>query len=326
LSHASMGMASYTDASNAMKDVYFAGNDFKVNPRAVYFVAAAQLAMDVEADDPNIKKEQGHGHYIPMGGFRLLVEDINKDLVAIVAGTATGKTKHAISGSKKAYDVMLAELEYMCNAIQVQKQVGAGIGHSAHLHGEHRDPAMVEYLDHRSGDIAKLGPAKDDADAQTQAQLLLGILSLSPNSKKLSIPDSQHSAPFAVDPHGTDHAMGMAVDLFKGKGSDKHEEGKRWSSGAFTNAGLGKQLAGYQLFIAKYGEDTYDYDPAQGYAPIPPTTKLIAFTSLSHEQARSLDRLANERMDELMEILNGKDPNLETPFALRIKGDEIVLL
>lgn len=278
--------------------------------------------MDLEADSA-----QGGGHYIPMGAFRLLVENIYKDLFTIVAGTGKENDKHAISGSKDAYNVMLAEVKYMCSAILVQKQVGPG--DSAHLHGEHRDPTMVVYLDARSKNIATLMPAKNDADAQAQAQSLIEILASSDvpeKPKKFSISDSQHSAPSAVDPHGTDHAMGMAIDLFKGQGSDKHEDGKRWSSGAFTNAGFKHQLAAYQLLIAKFGEDTKGYETAQGYAYIPPTTKLSTLSSLSHQQARSLDRLVRERMKDLMDIMEGNEPNLRAPFALRIEGDEIIML
>jgi hypothetical protein len=325
LSKTSMGIESYTDASGAMQQVYFAGNEFKVNPRAVYFVAAAQFAMDLQADSA-----QGDGHYIPMGAFRFLVKNIYQDLATIVAGAAQTKTKnekHPIPGSKDAYNAMLTEVKYMCNAILVQKQAGTGTG--AHLHGEHRDPTVVAYLEARSSQISPLNPADGDADAQTQAYVLMSILAQSEKPeppKKFGIADSQHTAPMAVDPHGTDHAMGMAIDLFKGQGSDKDEEGKRWSSGAFTNSGFKDQLVAYQLLIANFGDDTKGYDTKQGFAYIPPTTKLVAFTSLSHEQARSLDRLAMERMDDLMDIIEGNNPHLQSPFELRVESGNIIML
>jgi hypothetical protein len=53
-------------AVEAMSSVVIAGAVIKkIHPRAIYFVAAAQVAMDVESGTA-----RGEGHFAPVAGFQ----------------------------------------------------------------------------------------------------------------------------------------------------------------------------------------------------------------------------------------------------------------
>ncbi|KIG14402.1 hypothetical protein DB30_06877 [Enhygromyxa salina] len=287
LSRKSMGSdMDYLDAVQAMPRVFVAGVDVYVHPRAVYFVAAAQVSMDQASGVAAIEAGQGRGHYVPAGGFRQATSVLLDKLALMEKGAKVDKTRVAIPGSKDAYAFILDELLQMDRVLEEQ-ELGAAAKEDVKGHNpeEHREPQMRAYFSARRETLRDLGKEVDqigsDENARAAAATLRAVLGGLPKRTEV-----QHMFG-SVDPHGTDHALGLAIDIYKGLGKGS----------AYTNSGFKNFQGVIRIVIDRWGDDTNSYEPP--YEPIPKTLRLKYATELSPGQARSLTRLLRERADDL---------------------------
>lgn len=286
----------YLDAVAAMPRVFVGGVTVYVHPRAVYWVAAAQVGMDVRSGVPEIEAAQGHGHYVPAGGFRESVNDIRKVLKLINKGD---KKKNPLPGGAEAYNRMLVDLLQMDRVLQEQ---AGGPDVAGHNPQEHREPLMRSYFATRRKRLQKLQPLTDDDQAPEAAGKLREFLGDLPGRSKV-----QHLFG-SVDPHGTDHALGLAIDAFKGMGA----------GGGLTNAGFKGREEVFYIIISRWGPETEKYGPP--YEALD-TNKLPKYaTSLSAGQALSLTRLVREHAEDLPELVDSSAQRFQPPPSLGLDG------
>jgi hypothetical protein len=244
LAQASMGV-DYVAAAKAMPDIRLSGvrihsGGVGVHPRAVYFVAAGQVGIDEAAaesvadataqagTDPNRKKAAdtmrrafGEGHYIPAGGFQWLFKDVVTMLTVLGYSKApkAGATGAAAKGVERAtaldrgdliYKVMRLEIERMLLVLEGQE---TGVDVPSHEAAAHREPAFRAFLLGRKSDIEGVADPKDNDDVARAAREMLTALGNPPRAVTYS-----HGGG-TIDPHGTDHAMGLAFDFYNGSGA-----------------------------------------------------------------------------------------------------------
>jgi hypothetical protein len=206
MAQASMNM-SYLQAIQAMPTVRLAGLQLGVHPRAVYFVAAAQVGMDVAAGvQPN------QGHYMAPGAFFPELRAIQRQARAMArpaprrrAGAAAQPTPLDRLGVQ-AFNVMRSEVLQMVRVMEEQQSRG---GQPV----EHREPGLQRYLIPLGVALRALPEATTAEEARTLAGQLNQILG--------SVPIGQRThGGGSIDPHGTAHALGLAIDLFNGTGSE----------------------------------------------------------------------------------------------------------
>ncbi len=223
---------SYHDKLPTLPTVRIAGVAVGVHPRNVYFAAAGQMVMDEKAEAAadadfkatgdkraqDMKHAQGHGHYVPVAGFFRLLQDIQKNLQALAfsqrpSARFKGKARtDGLAHGKAVYDALRGELQRMIIALDAQEKGQDVAGFDDAIH---REPEMRKFFRDHRGAIEAVATAKDDPDSARAAGDLLKAL-----GAEVALPGIQIQHGWgSVDPHGTDHAIGNAVDLFYGKGT-----------------------------------------------------------------------------------------------------------
>ncbi len=308
----------YVPAMNALKHkkVFLAGIEVAVHPRAVYFVAAGQVNMDSE-----VGMAVGEGHFAPRGGFQYMLKSVIKELGIIAGGRKEVKTVEVQKGKRTkkerqttfvpwggglaAYRAILADLIHMRDVMRAQQLDESVPGHRP---WEHREPLLVEYFAGKSDALddarADANTVKSDEEAKSAASALLVTLGELPTRT-----DVNHMYG-AIDPHGTDHAMGLAIDIHKGL-----------SSGAMTNSGFKDQLVLYHMLIQYWGHETADY--GDGFEPLDPSMRPKYTTSMTPGQLASLNRLAREHAGDLQKKMT-ENENLQTPDSLKGTDDRTI--
>ncbi len=246
-----------------MPTVRLAGAAVGVNPRNVYFTAAAQTAMDREGGANGQEREAGHGHWVPAGGFRDMARDMARSLrtMGYRGGRRPRTTGLPQGGAILA--AIRADLDRMHEALSAQ-EAGRDIrGYGA---AEHREPEMRHWLLGRWGQIdAVPREAGDEQSAEVARQLLEAMGSI-PGGMEV------HHGYGSIDPHGTDHAMGNAIDLYNGRGGTGH----------FHNFGVRNEYWPFvHYLIQEHGGD----------CGLDPTVTPSAIHQLPPEQAQGLARL-----------------------------------
>jgi hypothetical protein len=269
LAQASMGM-NYVEAAKAMPDVRLSGvrihsGGVGVHPRAVYFVAAGQVGIDDAAAkavaeataqagaDPNRKKAAdtmrrafGEGHYIPAGGFQWLFKDVVTMLTTLGYSTApnpraTGAAAKGVQRAKALdrgdliYKVMRLEIERMLLVLEGQE---ANVDVPSHEAAAHREPQFRAFLLARKKDIEAVADPKDNDDVARAAREML--VALGRPGRTVSYTHGGGT----IDPHGTDHAMGLAFDFYNGSGAQ----------GAFRNFQV-EQWPFIHRLISEFGDE-----------------------------------------------------------------------
>ncbi len=283
---------------DAMMNIRIAGARTGVHPRAVYFAAAAQLGMDVRAGI-----EAGQGHYIPAGGFRVLLRDIRDQAQRL----ALHRVRHGrrrprleprdegLEGGARIYGMLLQELNRAVQVLREQQEEQSGGDDLApgHSPDEHREPGIRAYLLPRADRIAALPAASDDAAAPANAYQLLEVLGQVPGGG-----DSQHGAG-SVDPHGTDHALGLAIDLHHGRGRD---------GGSQQNFGI----------TGEYWPFIYELLTRHGSSyGLSPRMRPDAVHELEPQQARALSTMVRECGQRLADEVTSEATVEETPEVAR---------
>ena len=210
------------------------GGGVGVHPRVVYFVAAGQVGIDeaaaraVDAADPSRKQAAdtmrrafGQGHFVPAGGFQWLLKDVLSLLTGLGYSTrpnprARGKAKAGVERQEglergvQIYAVLRLEIDRMLLVLQGQEDEADVPSHEA---SAHREPQLRQYFLPRRTAIEAVVPPADDTDTPRAAREMLVALG---NPTSLSF----HHGAGSIDPHGTDHAIGLAIDYYNGRGDE----------------------------------------------------------------------------------------------------------
>lgn len=220
----------YEDKIGKLPDVRIAGLRTGVHPRAVYFAAAAQVIMDdkaaaaADADrDPRaakMKRAEGQGHYVPVGGFDALLREIRAVLTKVAYSRKTAGVKSrtdqqrttGVDDGAVVYAALRAEIERMMIALDAQAKGDDVAGFEA---ADHREPAMRAFLLPKRAAVDAVVPPTDDADSARAARELLVALGI--NDAYMDRKQLHHGGG-SIDPHGTDHAIGNAVDIYNSTG------------------------------------------------------------------------------------------------------------
>jgi hypothetical protein len=204
----------YATERRAMPNVRLAGWQMPVNWRVVYFVAAAQVGMDERGRDVAGGAGAGRGHYVPVGGFRQLLNERHVGLRAMLRrlgfqrgprGAEVPRTD-VIPGAAAIFSTIHDEIGRMLTVLQAQAQNRDVPGYRA---DEHFEPDLVNYFVSRATRILAVTTPSNDASVPEAAR---GLLDAIGDTGSVHM---RHSAG-SVDPHGTEHAMGIAIDLYYG--------------------------------------------------------------------------------------------------------------
>lgn len=273
LSRTSMGVASYTEAirEENMPTVRLAGVTVGVHYRAVYLAAAAQVGMDERGrDGADGERSGGEGHYVPVGGFQPMVRDI-QGMLRMLAFSDHGRRARArrsrsegLAHGPQALQTMHGELLRMLATLQRQAAAMAA-GEDI---GEHIEPGVSDYFMRIADRLQAYHPATSPEEVPTSAQALLAIV-----SDGLPGNGDTHHGYGSVDPHGTDHAMGLAVDIYNGRGRE----------GTFQNFGIREEYWPFVHHLIRHAGSTLQHLDAN-LAP-------DAVHELEPEAARELARL-----------------------------------
>ena len=233
---ASMGM-SYLAAIRAMPTVRIAGLEVGVHPRAVYFTAAAQAEMDVRSG-----LAEGAGHYVAPGAFFIELLRIQRlaRLLARPPRRRRGQTSPTAAEQQTerlgiaAFNRMRGEVRTMVDSMRRQAAQT-----EANEPIEHREPGLQRYLLPLAEQIEALPLAGNADEARTLAGQLDRILGTIPFRSERT-----HGGG-SIDPHGTAHALGLAIDMFNGVSS----------AGVYQNFGVPAQNWPFlHLLMDRFGQ------------------------------------------------------------------------
>lgn len=334
LAQASMAM-DYLAAAKAMPDIRLSGvrihsGGVGVHPRAVYFVAAGQIGIDeaaaksVKAADAAVaqagagadparkqaadtmRRAFGEGHYIPAGGFQWLFKDVVTMLTALgfsepprpragARSKGVGRAT-ALDRSDLIYGVMRLEIDRMLLVMEGQE---TNVDVPSHEAAAHREPNFRAFLLARRKDIEAVAAPEDNDDVPRAAREMLTALG-SPRG------EFTHGGG-TIDPHGTDHAMGLAFDFYNGSGA----------LAGFRNFKV-EQWPFIHRVISEHGGDEN----------LPTNLRPSGIDALSTDTAQAIARLVQARGAEVArEILDEaaaadaeeKDPKIKTGRAATLK-------
>lgn len=262
--------ADYLGALGRFRRVRLAGATIPVHPRAIYFTAAAQAGMDRRAGI-----EAGEGHYIPAGGFRFLLREITKQAERLARVHARRRPPRGdkpaaptpLAGGARLYGILLAELRRARLVMAEQSSTQGPDLIQGHSPDEHREPLMRAYFEQHGAELAALPQVSSDAEVPAAATALLKILA--------DAPRLAHHGAGSVDPHGTDHAMGIAIDLYngagrnrdaRGPGGSQHNFGVKHEHWPFLHELIARHGAAYGLSPRLRPDDLHDLPPDQAHA------------------------------------------------------------
>lgn len=193
------GASGYGDyARNHAARTSLAGAPMRVHPRAVWFVAAAQLGMDRAAG-----MEDGE-HYAAPSALTGATRRLQRTLSSI-AGTPVARARRAsldrtLPERYRDARAELAEIQSLAELHQRRDVEADGAGE-----GREEPEAFAAWLlePERQQAIAAVADPTDAATAIAAAGQLNGLLG--------GAPGRDHGMG-AMDAHGTNHAMGLAID------------------------------------------------------------------------------------------------------------------
>lgn len=284
LAQSSMGM-SYLAAIRAMPTVTLAGAEVAVHSRAIYFTAVAQALMDQTAGI-----EIGEGHYIAPGAYLAELKRIRNRAREMARAPQQPRRRRApppeptqadmarARAGAAAYNLMVRQI---ANIIETMRNQEQGRATPTSSPSEHREPGLRNYLNSHTG-LANLTEITDENPRpeviRSRAQNLVSQLG--------EIPWGQRGHGFgSVDPHGTDHALGLAIDLFNGAGA----------SGAFQNFGVQSQFIPFlQRLVNEYGSAELRRIPFRAMHELTPANARALSSLVAEHGAELVQRLRSE--------------------------------
>jgi hypothetical protein len=210
---------------------------------------------------------------------RLARESMHTDYLSAIhamptvrlAGADIGVHPRAVYFAANIFNILRNRVNAMINVMEAQagRQVIAGVDPAAH-----REPGLQTYLLGRADQLRAI-PAATSAD---QVRELAGRL----DTALGTIPLAQRAHGWgSIDPHGTDLALGLAIDLFNGRGR----------AGVSQNFGVPRA---YWPFLHRLIEL---HGTPEVFGSIRPT----AIHQMSPAQARELSRLLRDHGRHLAE-------------------------
>ena len=314
LTRASLG-GPWPDAIKELKHstIVFAGAKFHVHPRMLYFAAAAQFGANEAAG-----VDESEGHYLAPGAVFDEIISIGNSAESIHKLGAAAEVKHERAekdraraerarararrrgrslpplpepeplqppeGAADVYDNLVLRLLRVLTIGYRQQNPSdrAQVGHP--------EPGLVTWVNDRSTAIYGLPPvARDDAQGLAQCRDLLAVLGPKPQRK-------QAHGRGGADPHGTHHAMGMAMDIFYGTGS-----GENITSRVLKGEGAAEVVA---FLVRTYGVGNKELEGLVGRPP----AAMVKALKRDEAAARAFSELlvahvgdALARLDEAVE-------------------------
>ena len=210
----------YGNPARYLPSVTLAGaTGLVVHPWALYFVAAAQVGMDIVA-----RRSQGQGHYIAPASMYTELGFIHHDVDDYLRLARSGSARSSLSFHTSIRRRLSRVLEVVC-AQQAAQQTGPAY----HPSEVHREPALVRWVS-EPGRLAALLTNMQEAHSSGDAMArLVGIRdALSTGLGELPRRVGEHGWA-ALDPHGTLHGVGLALDLFNSTNREAGLHGTNFS-------------------------------------------------------------------------------------------------
>ena len=265
---------------------WLAGRSLHVNARAVYFVAAAQVGMDERGRDvAEGRRGAGHGHYVPVGGFAAYLATLRQVLEMLGSEPPVRRGlrvqpegAETVRGGGAIVEAIVHELARMLQALQAQAD---GQDIPGYRHDEHREPSLRAYLLQRGPSITAVAVPHGDADAGAAARRLFDAIG--------SL-DGIHPHHFtgSYDPHGSDHALGRAIDFNYG----------------YAPNNLAPGAAEYWTFI-RYVIQRYGLEADWSEVDLQGTEQPTAQNSLPPRTMRAIATLLERHGREALQELQG---------------------
>jgi hypothetical protein len=214
LTRASLG-GEWPSALKTLKGstIRLAGGTYFVHPRMLYFAAAAQIGMDAKAD-----RDEADGHYITPAAVFEELRLIRKAALAVdELGAEVEKSAAKIGvipvgpeGAAAVYENLVQRLQ---DVVALRRKQEAAEESRSYGTG-HPEPGISKYVtDEMVAAIEELpSTATSDTDGVQNCRKIMVMVWHRPRKK-------QAHGWGAADPHGSHHAMGMAMDVFYGTGA-----------------------------------------------------------------------------------------------------------
>jgi hypothetical protein len=249
----------YSDPGRYLAVTTLAGaSNLQVHPWALYFVAAAQVGMDVTAH-----RGEGQGHYIAPAAMYVELRSIHGDIESFLqaARAGGGRGAQAFHASIRA---RLAQVIEVVHAQQGPQATGPGY----HPGETQREPTLVEWVSEPgrfSALVTNMAEAGTNADALAR---LVGIRdALSSGLGQLPQRVGEHGWA-ALDPHGTLHGVGLAMDLFNSTNRLSGEHG--------TNFSILREAWPFIQFMAREHGSEYGLTGGEAVNAFEPNTREAA--------------------------------------------------
>jgi Domain of unknown function (DUF4157) len=253
-----------------------------VHPRNVYFVASAQVRMDVLSgmDEtvplPGSATERMRIHYVAPGGVSRQVRMLAHKLRPLRrAGT---RRRPVPAANLNIYNNILGQVQ-MLQAV-MQQQTNEEAATTTGDEAAHAEETIRAWFTANESFFNALVPVSDVAALPAAATALRAVLTTVPRGT-----GQQNHGFGAVDPHGTDHALGFAIDLFNG-------------TSVVQNFGLERAYLPFVNFVADNFTHTYESDGERHEIDFTGGTRITSTQQLPPNMARDLSILLQEKGEE----------------------------
>ncbi len=274
----------YPAAARSFPMITLAGatsGTMRVHPRNVYFVASAQVRMDIlsgldeTAPIPGSDTGRMRIHYIAPGGVSRQIRNLRLELRPM-RRTPT-RRRPTPADHLDAYNNIVGQLFRLRAIIQQQEEEESET--TTGDEASHSESAMRAWFTANEAAFDALRPLTTLAEVPAQATALYGMLGSVPR------PSDLNHGFGAVDPHGTDHALGFAIDLFNGTSS-------------VQNFGLESAYLPFVNFVVDNFTHTYESGGETHEIDFRGGTRIASTQQLPPELARDLSILLQEKGQE----------------------------
>lgn len=283
------GGNSTTDASaypTAIRDfpmITLAGatsGSMHVHPRNVYFVASAQVRMDIRSGLEETISVPGTSadvriHYIAPGGVSRQLRVLRRQLQTIKRTPRRGRTVPVDHLEK--YNSIIGQVlrlrAIMEQQVEEEQETTTGDESS---HSEH---SMRAWFTSNASFFDNLDALTDVSLVPSNATALHILLGSVPRFGSSS---PTHHGFGAVDPHGTDHAMGFAIDLFN-------------ATTGVNNMGLKQEYLPFVNFVVDNFTHSYESGGESRVIDFRGGTRITGTQQLPPDLTRDLSILLQEK-------------------------------
>lgn len=298
LANSSLG-GSWPDNLKVMRQaIRIGGARFHVHPRMLYFAAAAQVGMNEAA---GLASDEGH-YLAPAAVFEelrmirdaaVVVDDLAADVERAHAATGSTDPAPGVEGAGQVYANLAGRLKTLAEIRKSQAMGGTGALDHPEPIARHLDDSMAAAIE------ALPASAGDDAAAVERCREIMTLTWSRPKKK-------QAHGWGAADPHGTHHALGMAMDAFYGTA-----QGGYANSFKFLQGDTAAEIAA--LVVREYGAG-YDLQPS---AP----KELARRIRTDPEAGRAFALLLKDHAGDVILLFEDATARAKDPETARRLGD-----